>query len=91
MAYVHSYYSTNAWREIYADEIMHVPDPSHWLIPIEIESRVVGTPVNPKQAGRPKTTRIPLGFPMKEGPSKEVVSKEVGSKEVPSKEVSNKE
>lgn len=89
--YVHAYYSTNAWREIYADEIMPVPNPSHWHIPIEIESRVVGTPVNPKQAGRPKTTRSPSGFPMKEGQGKEVASKEFGSKEVPSKEVPNKE
>lgn len=66
---------------------MPVPDPSDWRIPIEIESRVVGTPVNPKQAGRPKTSRFPSGFAVKEGPRKEVVSNEIS----PNNECSAKE
>lgn len=70
---------------------MPVPAPSDWHIPNDIESRVVGTPVNPKQAGRPKTKRVPSGLPMKDGRSKEVPSIEVPSKEVPSKEEACKE
>lgn len=66
---VSAYYSTNTWREIYSGLIMPVPDVKDWHIPELIESRVVGTPVNPKQAGRPKTKRIPSGSIIKSVPA----------------------
>ncbi|KAL6575458.1 hypothetical protein OROMI_012743 [Orobanche minor] len=28
--YVHAYYSIDKWRQIYASEVMPVPDPSDW-------------------------------------------------------------
>lgn len=55
---MHSYYSTATWREIYATEVIPVPDPCHWRVPCDVASRVVETPSNPKQAGRPRTKRI---------------------------------
>lgn len=67
---------------------MPVPNPSDWRVPAHIESRVVGTPKNPSQAGRPKVKRIPSGahMPQKEVPTKEVPTKDVPSKEVPTNE-----
>lgn len=69
---MHAYYSTNTWREIYASEVMPIPDPSVCSIPELIQSRVVGTPSNPKQAGRPKKKRMVPGDAAKKISSNEV-------------------
>lgn len=58
LGYVHSYYTTATWREIYAGEIMPVPDPCHWRVPCDVATKVVGSPSNPKQAGRRPGKRI---------------------------------
>lgn len=61
IGYVHSCYSTQSWRETYATEVMPVPDPCDWCVPSEVASIVVGTPSNPKQAGRPRVNRFQAG------------------------------
>lgn len=102
LAYVHSYYSTCTWREIYASEVMPVPDPSDWLVPPDIEARVVGTPKNPRQAGRPKEKRMQKEFQKKSVPTEEgpivdegssgegIIEEEGPTGEVPMKEVPKK-
>lgn len=87
-AYVDAYYSTNTWHEIYASEVMPVTDHSDWRIPPDIESRIMGTPPNPKQAGRSKKRRMPLGISTKQGPSKEATVEEGTTNECPAEESS---
>ncbi|KAL6551278.1 hypothetical protein OROMI_021766 [Orobanche minor] len=56
VSYVHRHYSTT-----YAGEVMPIPDKDEWLAPDYVTSRVVGTPPNPRQAGRPRGNRIQSG------------------------------
>ncbi|KAL6577201.1 hypothetical protein OROMI_011477 [Orobanche minor] len=57
VAYVAGYFSTQALREIYAGEVMPTPIPDEWCVPVEVSSRIVVTPANTKQAGRPRQNR----------------------------------
>lgn len=55
-------------REIYAGIIIPLPDVKDWQIPEPIESKAIGTPENPKQAGRPREKRmLPGGQPLPQG------------------------
>ncbi|KAL6529937.1 hypothetical protein OROMI_028582 [Orobanche minor] len=54
VAYVAGYFSTQALREIYAGEVMPTPIPDEWCVPVEVASRIVVTPANTRQAGRPR-------------------------------------
>lgn len=54
------------WHLTYSTEVMSVPDPCDWRIPTDIESRVVGTSANPKQAGLSHTKRIQAGSKRKD-------------------------
>ncbi|KAL6531490.1 hypothetical protein OROMI_027853 [Orobanche minor] len=61
VSYVHRHYSTQTWLDTYAGEVMPIPDKDEWLAPDYVTSRVVGTPPNPRQAGRPRGNRIQSG------------------------------
>ncbi|KAL3640142.1 hypothetical protein CASFOL_015110 [Castilleja foliolosa] len=56
-AYVDDYYRMTALREMWADIVMPLPNPSTWEIPDEVSSLKCIPPDNPRQAGRPKTSR----------------------------------
>lgn len=58
LPFVSSYYTVNTLRDMYAGEVNPIPHPDEWRVPIGIKSRKVGVPTNPKQAGRPRTSRI---------------------------------
>ncbi|KAL6544984.1 hypothetical protein OROHE_009891 [Orobanche hederae] len=58
VSYVLCYYLTQTWLETYAGEVMPIPDQDEWFTPDYVASRVVGTPPNPRQAGRPRGKRI---------------------------------
>lgn len=49
-------------RKTYFGEIYPVPNPDEWEVPTEVKSEIVGVPANPKQAGRPRMSRIKSGF-----------------------------
>lgn len=49
---------TETLVEMYSGEVFPILHPDEWEIPLEIKSKIVGTPINPRQAGRPRTTRI---------------------------------
>ncbi|KAH6757743.1 hypothetical protein C2S51_038651 [Perilla frutescens var. frutescens] len=57
-AYVNSYYSTENLGKMYSAEVFPVAHPDEWNIPLEMASRVVLAPPNPRQAGRPRMSRI---------------------------------
>ncbi|KAH6787285.1 hypothetical protein C2S52_006837 [Perilla frutescens var. hirtella] len=57
-AYVNSYYSTENLGKMYSAEVFPVAHPGEWNIPLEMASRVVSAPPNPRQAGRPRMSRI---------------------------------
>ncbi|KAH6767415.1 hypothetical protein C2S52_018398 [Perilla frutescens var. hirtella] len=57
-AYVNSYYSTENLGKMYSAEVFPVAHPDEWNIPLEVASRVVSAPTNPRQAGRPRMSRI---------------------------------
>ncbi|KAL6583922.1 hypothetical protein OROMI_003211 [Orobanche minor] len=61
VAYVTRYFSTQALREIYAGEVMPTPIPEEWCVPVEVSSRIVVTPANTRQAGRPRQNRMSAG------------------------------
>ncbi|KAL6557546.1 hypothetical protein OROMI_017896 [Orobanche minor] len=61
VAYVAGYFSTQALREIYAGEVMPTPIPDEWCVPVEVSSRIVVTPANTRQAGRPHQNRMSAG------------------------------
>ncbi|KAL6578553.1 hypothetical protein OROMI_008769 [Orobanche minor] len=61
VAYVAGYFSTQALREIYAGEVMPTPIPDEWCVPVEVSSRIVVTPANTRQAGRPRQNRMSAG------------------------------
>ncbi|KAL6502310.1 hypothetical protein OROHE_024588 [Orobanche hederae] len=65
--FVHTYYTTQTWRQIYAVEVMPIPDKDEWIVPSDVALRVIGTPTNPKQAGRPRSKRILSGYHKKHG------------------------
>lgn len=44
-----------------------MPDPSDWRVPMEVDSIVVGTLSNPKQAGRPRMKRVQAGADVADG------------------------
>ncbi|KAL6585722.1 hypothetical protein OROMI_002366 [Orobanche minor] len=50
-----------ALREIYAGEVMPTPIPDEWCVPVEVSSRIVVTPANTRQAGRPRENRMSAG------------------------------
>ncbi|KAL3643911.1 hypothetical protein CASFOL_011843 [Castilleja foliolosa] len=56
-AYVDDYYRMTALREMWADMVMPLPNPSTWEIPDGVSSLKCIPPDNPRQAGRPKTSR----------------------------------
>lgn len=58
MPYVSDYYITQCLRDLYAGDVMPVPHPDDWSIPLDIGSKFIGVPPNPRQAGRPRVTRI---------------------------------
>lgn len=58
LSYVWDYYKIGILRQTYAEDIMPTPHPTNWNVLVEIARRVVGTPKDPKQAGRPKENRI---------------------------------
>ncbi|KAH6800893.1 hypothetical protein C2S52_001357 [Perilla frutescens var. hirtella] len=53
-----SYYSTENLGKMYSAEVFPVAHPDEWNIPLEMASRVVSAPPNPRQAGRPRMSRI---------------------------------
>ncbi|KAH6775008.1 hypothetical protein C2S52_012569 [Perilla frutescens var. hirtella] len=57
-SYVSSYYTTQTLRGMYSAEVMPILHPDDWDVPFEVSTRVVLTPSNPRQAGRPRTSRI---------------------------------
>ncbi|KAH6780077.1 hypothetical protein C2S52_011314 [Perilla frutescens var. hirtella] len=59
-AYVNSYYSTENLGKMYSAEVFSVAHPDEWNISLEIASRVISAPANPRQAGRPRMSRIRL-------------------------------
>ncbi|KAL6587636.1 hypothetical protein OROMI_000614 [Orobanche minor] len=61
VAYVAGYFSTQALREIYVGEVMPTPIPDEWCVPVEVSSRIVVTPANTRQAGRPRQNRMSAG------------------------------
>ncbi|KAL6551055.1 hypothetical protein OROMI_021543 [Orobanche minor] len=61
VAYVAGYFSTQTLREIYAGEVMPTPIPDEWCVPVEVSSRIVVTPANTRQAGRPRQNRMSAG------------------------------
>ncbi|KAL6516753.1 hypothetical protein OROHE_018041 [Orobanche hederae] len=61
VAYVAGYFSTQALREIYAGEVMPTPIPDEWCVPVEVSSRIIVTPANTRQAGRPRQNRMSAG------------------------------
>ncbi|KAL6564603.1 hypothetical protein OROMI_016053 [Orobanche minor] len=61
VAYVAGYFTTQALREIYAGEVMPTPIPDEWCVPVEVSSRIVITPANTRQAGRPRQNRMSAG------------------------------
>ncbi|KAL6495123.1 Zinc finger CCHC domain-containing protein 7 [Orobanche gracilis] len=60
--FVDAYYITQTWRQIYAEEVMPLPDQCEWNVPSDIFLRIIGTPTNPKQAERPCSKRIFSGY-----------------------------
>ncbi|XP_057790698.1 protein FAR1-RELATED SEQUENCE 5-like [Salvia miltiorrhiza] len=58
IAFVSTYYTTQTLREMYAAEVIPVLHSDEWCVPFEVQSRVVGVPINPTQSGRPRTSRI---------------------------------
>ncbi|KAL6550418.1 hypothetical protein OROMI_020906 [Orobanche minor] len=54
-------FSTQALREIYAGEVMPTPIPDEWCVPVEVSSRIVVTPANTRQVGRPRQNRMSAG------------------------------
>lgn len=50
-----------ALREMYACDVNPIPHTDDWFVPMEIKKQIVGVPNDPKQAGRPKTSRVPSG------------------------------
>ncbi|KAL6513482.1 hypothetical protein OROGR_020968 [Orobanche gracilis] len=61
VAYVADYFTTQTLREIYAGEVMPTPIPDEWCVPDEVSSRIVATPANTRQAGRPRQNRMSAG------------------------------
>lgn len=61
VAYVGDYFTTQTLREIYAGEVMPIPIPEEWCVPNEVSSRIVATPANTRQAGRPRQNRMSAG------------------------------
>ncbi|KAH6824968.1 hypothetical protein C2S53_017916 [Perilla frutescens var. hirtella] len=57
-SYVNSYYTTENLGKMYSAEVFSVAHPNEWNIPLKMASRVVSTPLNPRQAGRPRMSRI---------------------------------
>ncbi|KAL6545537.1 hypothetical protein OROGR_009411 [Orobanche gracilis] len=60
--FVDAYYTTQTWRQIYAEEVMPLPDQCEWNVPSDVSLRIIGTPTNPKQAERPRSKRIFSGY-----------------------------
>ncbi|XP_057779972.1 uncharacterized protein LOC130998571 [Salvia miltiorrhiza] len=60
-SYVNDYFSTATLREIYSGEVMPLPNPEDWCIPEDIASRVVLTPGDVQQSGRPREKRMKSG------------------------------
>ncbi|KAH6804959.1 hypothetical protein C2S51_029790 [Perilla frutescens var. frutescens] len=60
-SYVWSFYTTENLRGMYSGEVMAIAHPDDWDVPLEVSSRVVLAPHNPRQAGRPCTNRISTG------------------------------
>lgn len=58
MSYVSTYYKMKTYRETYSKEVYPIPHPDEWIVPNEVKSAIVVMPSNPKQAGRPRTSRI---------------------------------
>ncbi|KAH6773236.1 hypothetical protein C2S51_011640 [Perilla frutescens var. frutescens] len=56
-----SFYTTENLRGMYSGEVMAIAHPDDWDVPLEVSSRVVFAPHNPRQAGRPRTNRISTG------------------------------
>ncbi|KAL6552018.1 hypothetical protein OROGR_008172 [Orobanche gracilis] len=61
VAYVADYFTAQTLREIYAGEVMPTPIPDEWCVPDEVSSRIVATPANTRQAGRPRQNRMSAG------------------------------
>ncbi|KAL6551297.1 hypothetical protein OROMI_021785 [Orobanche minor] len=61
VAYVAGYFTTQALREIYAGEVMPTPITDEWCVPVEVSSRIVVTPANTRQAGRPRQNWMSAG------------------------------
>lgn len=53
-----SYYTTNTLRGMYSGEVMPILDPDEWCVPLEVKVRTVVKPDNPRQAGRPRLSRM---------------------------------
>lgn len=45
-------------RKMYSADVNPIPHPEEWCVPVEVSRRVVRAPDNPRQAGRPRTSRI---------------------------------
>ncbi|KAL6569684.1 hypothetical protein OROMI_014198 [Orobanche minor] len=61
VAYVADYFTTQTLREIYAGEVMPTSIPNEWCVPDEVSQRIVATPTNTRQAGRPRQNRMSAG------------------------------
>ncbi|XP_057784957.1 uncharacterized protein LOC131002492 [Salvia miltiorrhiza] len=59
LPYVSSYYTTETLRDMYSMDVNHIPHQDDWNVPLDLRTRVVGVPENPRQSGRPRTSRIP--------------------------------
>lgn len=57
-SYVSKYYLTETLVKMYAGEVECILHPDEWDIPLEVRSRIVLAPINPRQAGRPRTSRV---------------------------------
>ncbi|XP_057808742.1 uncharacterized protein LOC131023217 [Salvia miltiorrhiza] len=57
--YVSSYYTTETLCEMYSMDVNHIPHQDDWDVSLDVRTRVVGVPDNPKQSGRLRTSRIP--------------------------------
>lgn len=57
--YVSPYYTTGWLRGMWAAEVMPVQEPQYWKQHDVVHLQLCTAPENPRQAGRPKSTRIP--------------------------------
>ncbi|KAH6776411.1 hypothetical protein C2S52_013972 [Perilla frutescens var. hirtella] len=46
---------------MYSGEVMAIEHPDDWDVPLEVSSRVILAPHNPRQAGHPRTNRMSTG------------------------------